>query len=161
LTAAENVCKEIPDDKQDVLDDHIISTSIVHPSDESMLSNDELCSNSPEAFVRLHHLWQGNDEKEKPLLRLLKEFGLNARVYYGKPALLHIQGSQKDVDSFAGTAKRRHITVTIDVAQKSAGPPIPKGTSSISAKKGSLDSSTLSEHLRLRGMGETSFTIIG
>merc|ERR1712137_168006 len=64
----------------------------------------------PEAFVRLHHLWQGNDEKEKPLLRLLKEMDLNARVYYGKPALLHIQGSQKDVDAFAGTAKRRHIT---------------------------------------------------
>merc|ERR1712084_177787 len=61
-----------------------------------------------EAFIRLHHLHQGNDEKEKPLLRLLKELGLDAVVYYGKPAMIHIQGDPKDVDSFAGTAKRRH-----------------------------------------------------
>jgi hypothetical protein len=161
LTAVGNVCKGYTDTKQDVLDNDIISTRIVEASDENKLSSGESCSQFPEAFVRLHHLWQGNDEKEKPLLRLLKELGLNARVYYGKPALMHIQGSQKDVDAFTGIAKRRHITVTIDVAQKSVGPPIPKGISSISAKKGSLDSSVLSEHLRLRGMGETSFTIIG
>merc|ERR1719316_1538855 len=68
----------------------------------------------PEAFVRLHHLWQGNDEKEKPLLRLLKELGLNARVYYGKPALMHIQGSQKDVDAFAGTAERPPSQSSVD-----------------------------------------------
>merc|ERR1712008_46975 len=33
-------------------------------------------TNRHEAFIRLHHLYQGNDEKEKPLLRLIKELGL-------------------------------------------------------------------------------------
>eukprot|EP00931_Biecheleriopsis_adriatica_P099342 TRINITY_DN7379_c0_g1_i1.p1 TRINITY_DN7379_c0_g1~~TRINITY_DN7379_c0_g1_i1.p1 ORF type:complete len:384 (+),score=64.00 TRINITY_DN7379_c0_g1_i1:71-1153(+) len=128
---------------------------------EKQCTSEESSSNMPEAFVRLHHLWQGNDEKEKPLLRLLKELDLSARVYYGKPALMHIQGSQKDVDLFAGTAKRRRITITIDVVQRSSGPCIPRGISSIAAKKGSLDSSTLAEHLQQRGLGESSFTIIG
>lgn len=135
------------------------SCSVTQTNNASPLK--DCCSVVPEAFVRLHHLWQGNDEKEKPLLRLLKELGLNARVYYGKPALLHIQGFQKDVDSFAGIAKRRHITVTIDVAQRSSGPPIACGIMSIPAKKGSLDSSTLHKHLEQRGLSETSFTILG
>jgi hypothetical protein len=124
------------------------------PAAESMPSR-------AEAFIRLHHLYQGNDEKEKPLLRLLKELGLDAVVYYGKPALLHIQGDASDVDSFAGTAKRRHITVTIDVAQRSNGPPIAGGVTSVAAVKGSLDSSVLKKHLEQRGFGETSFTIVG
>jgi len=118
-------------------------------------------SSRHEAFIRLHHLYQGNDPKEKPLLRLLKELGLDAVVYYGKPALLHIQGDPKDVDSFSGTAKRRHITVTIDMAQRSQGPPITSGITSVAAKKGSLDSSLLAGHLNKRGLGETSYTIIG
>jgi len=118
-------------------------------------------SSRHEAFIRLHHLYQGNDEKEKPLLRLLKELGLDAVVYYGKPALLHIQGDPKDVDSFAGTAKRRRITITIDMAQRSQGPPITSGITSVAAKKGSLNSAILAEHLERRGLGETSFTIIG
>jgi len=118
-------------------------------------------SSRHEAFIRLHHLHRGNDEKEKPLLRLLRELGLDAVVYYGKPALLHIQGDPKDVDAFAGTAKRRHITVTIDVAQRSEGPAIANGVTSVAARKGSLDSGTLKEHLDKRGRGETTFTIIG
>lgn len=138
--------------------DSMLATGI--PTSD-MAPKKEICSSQPEAFVRLHHLWQGNDEKERPLLRLLKELGLNAIVYYGKPALLHIQGLQQDVDSFASTAKRRHITVTIDVAQRSLGPPIPHGITSVPAKKSSLDASKLHEHLNQRGLGETSFTIIG
>lgn len=118
-------------------------------------------SSRPEAFVRLHHLHQGNDEKEKPLLRLLKELGLDAVIYYGKPALLHIQGDSKDVDAFVGTAKRRHITVTIDVAQRSFGPPIGSGVTYVTAKKGSLNSTVFKEHLDQRCLGETAFTIIG
>jgi len=118
-------------------------------------------SNRHEAFIRLHHLYQGNDVKEKPLSRLLKELGLDAVVFYGKPALLHIQGDPKDVDSFAGIAKRRHITVTINMAQRSQGPPISGGVTGVAAKKGSLDSAALAEHLEKRGLGETSFTIIG
>lgn len=139
---------------------------IVTPKGRKQKSFQEVCiapklSVQPEAFIRLHHLWQGNDEKEKPLLRLLKELGLNAVIYYGKPALIHIQGEQKDVDAFAGTAKRRHITVTIDVVQKSNGPPISSGITSVPAKKGSMDGATFKEHLEIRGMGETSFTIVG
>jgi hypothetical protein len=118
-------------------------------------------SSRPEAFVRLHHLYQGNDEKEKPLLRLVKELGLDAVIYYGKPALLHIQGDSKDVDAFARTAKRRHITVTIDVAQRSFGPPISSGFTYVTAKKGSLNSTIFKEHLDQRCLGETAFTIIG
>jgi len=118
-------------------------------------------SSRPEAFVRLHHLYQGNDEKEKPLLRLLKELGLDAVVYYGKPALLHIQGDSKDVDAFVGTAKRRHITVTIDVAQRSFGPPIDSGVTYVAANKGSLNSTIFKQHLDQRCLGETAFTIIG
>lgn len=118
-------------------------------------------SSRPEAFVRLHHLHQGNDEKEKPLLRLLKELGLDAIIYYGRPALLHIQGDSKDVDAFVGTAKRRHITVTIDVAQRSFGPPIGSGFTYVTAKKGSLNSTIFKEHLDQRCLGETAFTIIG
>lgn len=114
-----------------------------------------------EAFIRLHHLYQGSDEKEKPLLRLLKELGLDAVVYYGKPAMIHIQGDPKGVDSFTGAAKRRHITVTIDVAQRSQGPPMSSGVTGVAAKKGSLDSAALAEHLETRGLGETSFSIIG
>lgn len=124
-------------------------------------SDTEHSVHMPEAFVRLHHLYQGNDEKEKPLMRLLKEFGLNAAVFYGKPALMHIQGAQKDVDSFAGTAKRRHITISIDVVQRSDGPGIPQGISYTAAKKGSLDSSAFAQHLSQRGLGETAFTVIG
>lgn len=130
------------------------------PAPDQALDN-ENDSNVPEAFVRLHHLWQGRDEKEKPLLRLLKELQLNARVYYGKPSLMHIQGSQKDVESFPGLAKRRHITISIDVVQHSTGPRIPRGISAIAAKKNSLDSAVFAEHLRERGLGETSFTVIG
>mmetsp|Transcript_83208 Transcript_83208/g.147001 ORF Transcript_83208/g.147001 Transcript_83208/m.147001 type:complete len:388 (-) Transcript_83208:167-1330(-) len=115
----------------------------------------------PEAFIRLHHLHHGNDPKEKPLLRLLKELRLNATVYYGKPALLHIQGEASDVDAFAGTAKRRHITITIDVALRQSGPAIDSGITAIPAKKGSLDSVTLKTHLDGRKLGETQFTIIG
>lgn len=118
-------------------------------------------SSRPEAFVRLHHLYQGNDEKEKPLLRLLKELGLDAVIYYGKPALLHVQGDSEDVDAFVGTAKRRHITVTIDVAQRSFGPPIGSGFTYVTAKKGSLNSTIFKEHLDQRCLGETAFTIIG
>jgi len=118
-------------------------------------------SSRPEAFVRLHHLHKGIDEKEKPLLRLLKELGLDAVVYYGKPALLHIQGDAKDVDAFVGTAKRRHITVTIDVAQRSSGPPIGSGVTYVDAKKGSLNSTIFKEHLDQRCLGETAFTVIG
>jgi len=118
-------------------------------------------SSRPEAFVRLHHLHRGVDEKEKPLLRLLKELGLDAVVYYGKPALLHIQGDAKDVDAFVGTAKRRHITVTIDVAQRSSGPPIGSGVTYVDAKKGSLNSTIFKEHLDQRCLGETAFTVIG
>ena len=114
-----------------------------------------------EAFIRLHHLHQGNDEKEKPLLRLLKESGLDAVVFYGKPSLLHIQGDSKDVDAFARTAKQRHITVTINVAQRSQGPPIASGVTPVASKKGALDGVALKEHLEKRGLGETSFTIIG
>mmetsp|Transcript_83207 Transcript_83207/g.146997 ORF Transcript_83207/g.146997 Transcript_83207/m.146997 type:complete len:337 (-) Transcript_83207:167-1177(-) len=102
-----------------------------------------------------------SDPKEKPLLRLLKELRLNATVYYGKPALLHIQGEASDVDAFAGTAKRRHITITIDVALRQSGPAIDSGITAIPAKKGSLDSVTLKTHLDGRKLGETQFTIIG
>merc|ERR1719487_1588909 len=92
------------------------------PAHDCITDSGTRSNHVPEAFVRLHHLWQGNDEKEKPLLRLLKELDLNARVYYGKPALIHLQGSKSDVESFAGTAKRRHITISIDVVQRSTGP---------------------------------------
>lgn len=114
-----------------------------------------------EAFVRLHHLWQGTDEKERPLLRLLKELNLDATIFYGRPAMLHIQGEAKDVDSFAGLAKRRHITISIQVAQRSCGPAIVDGVTSAPAKKGSLDGVAFATHLEERGLGETSFSILG
>eukprot|EP00747_Dinoflagellata_sp_TGD_P207309 gnl/TRDRNA2_/TRDRNA2_80888_c0_seq1.p1 gnl/TRDRNA2_/TRDRNA2_80888_c0~~gnl/TRDRNA2_/TRDRNA2_80888_c0_seq1.p1 ORF type:complete len:377 (+),score=76.56 gnl/TRDRNA2_/TRDRNA2_80888_c0_seq1:52-1182(+) len=114
-----------------------------------------------EAFIRLHHLLQGNDVKEKPLLRLLKEMDLDAVVFYGKPAMLHLQGEAADVDAFVGTAKRRHITITIQVAQRSRGPAIAKGVTAVGANKGSLDGEALKAHLEKRGLGETSFTIVG
>lgn len=132
-----------------------------HSDESSGAKRDRKLGMQPEAFIRLHHLRQGNDEKEKPLLRLLRELGLNAIVYYGKPALMHIQGEQNDVDAFAGTAKRRHITVTIDVVQRSSGPAIPSGLTSIPAKKGSMDGVALRDNLEIRGLGETSFSIVG
>jgi len=128
---------------------------------QSFVLATETPTEQPEAFIRLHHLHQGNDPKEKPLLRLLKEFGLNAIIYYGKPALLHIQGEGSDVDAFAGTAKRRHITVTIEVALRRCGPAIASGITAIPAKKASLDGATLKDHLDKRKLGETQFTIVG
>lgn len=154
-----------PDDQVDVkrIEDRTWSEQGQRARGRKQKSEDAVTgpSTRPEAFVRLHHLYQGNDEKEKPLVRLLKELGLDAVIFYGKPALLHIQGDPKDVESFAGTAKRRHITVTIDVAQRSTGPTIASGVTSVAAKKGSLNSAAFREHLDQRGLGETALTIIG
>lgn len=123
------------------------------------------CAGNPllrdEGFVCLHHLYQGNDEKEKPLLKLIQHMGLDAAVFYGRPCLLHIQGAPEDVDAFVGQCKSRKITISISLAQRSKGPVIGPGVLAVPAKKGSLDGAVLKEHLEKRGLGETSFSIIG
>jgi len=123
------------------------------------------CASNPlerdEGFVCLLHLRQGNDEKEKPLPKLLQHIGLDAVVFYGRPCLLHIQGAPEDVDAFVGQCNSSKITISISLAQRLKGPVIASGVVAVPAKKESLDGAALKTHLEKRCLGETSFSIIG
>jgi hypothetical protein len=112
-----------------------------------------------EAFLRLPFLWAGLDAKESPLLHLIKEFELRALVFYGRPAILQIQGPAEDVERFAGVAKRREIVREheIELRHRSRGPTLPcAGIRQITPReqRGCLDWTALRRHFKARGDGQ-------
>lgn len=112
-----------------------------------------------EAFIRLPFLWAGLDAKESPLLRLIKELDLRALVFYGRPAVLHIQGAAEDVERFCGVAKRREIVREwdMDLRHRSRGPTLPcAGIRQITPReqRGCLDWTALRRHFKHRGDGQ-------